>query len=90
MKCNVSYLANSLGQFGGDPFKDAEHAVIPRVRVVLVKKLSQGALYDFAENLQHAINVMLTADTVLQPNDIVNEYLFLESYKAHMQTVCLN
>ena len=42
-----------LGQITGDTEQDPEHAVLPRVRVVLVQELIEGAAQDIAENLQH-------------------------------------
>ena len=46
--CSLLWLT-SLGQITGD----AEHAVLPRVRVVLIQELAEGAAQDIAENLQH-------------------------------------
>ena len=50
--CSLLRLT-SLGQITGDAEQDPEHAVLPRVRVVLIQELAEGAAQDIAENLQH-------------------------------------
>ena len=46
--------SSCLGQGAGDPVEDREQAVLPRVRVVLVQKLTERLVQDVTENLQQA------------------------------------